>query len=189
MIKAFAVAASCFFVCVTGAFAGDAPLSVDAAKRFVASLESVKSLGEAREAEGKTKQLQFEMMPKAGEAFRPYSNSVAALKTQYPADYAKLRAAVKPHGFGAEEWGGVGDRVMVAYLARKMEKENPGAMAEMQSIDPSMLEMMPPEMKQQMLQAQAMMEAISAASPQDKKVVAQVEDDLEAYMNAEAAAQ
>lgn len=188
MFKKAAIAAGSLFLFVSGALAADAPLTVDSARRFVASLDSVKTLGEEFEAEGKTDTLEIDAMPKAGEPFQPYSKSVAALKQQYPGDYAKLNTAVKKHGFAAEEWGAVGDRVMVAYLARKMEKENPQAMAQMQAMDPSMLEMLPPEMKAQMAQAQAMMQTVAAASPADKKVVAEVEADLDAYMEKEAAA-
>lgn len=188
MFKTAAILAGSFFLFASGAAAADAPLTVDSAKRFVASLDSVKTLGEEFEAEGKTDTLEVDAIPKAGEPFQPYSKSVAALKKQYPQDYSKLNAAVHKHGFAAEEWGAVGDRVMVAYLARKMEKENPQAMAQMHAMDPSMLDMMPPEMKAQMMQAQAMMQTVAAASPEDKKIVAEVEADLDAYMEKEAAA-
>ena len=186
MFKKAAIAAGSFFLFLSGAVAEDAPLTEESASRFVDSLDTVKALGEALEAEGKTKELQFDSAPKAGEPFKPYSKSVVALKAKYPGDYAKLDAAVKKHGFGAEEWGAVGDRVMVAYLARKMETENPQAMAQMQHMDASMMDMLPPEMKAQMMQAQAMMQAVAAASPEDKKAVAKVEDKLDAYMDVEA---
>lgn len=188
MFKIAAIVAGSFFLFVSGAVAADAPLSVDAAKRFVASLESVKTFGEELEAKGEAEQLLFDAKPKAGEAFKPYSKSVAGLKAKYPAEYSKLQSAVKPHGFGAEEWGAVGDRVIIAYLARKMDKENPDAMAQMQAMDPSMLDMMPPEIKTQIEQARAMMETVAAAPPADKKIVAEVEDDLDAFMEKEAAA-
>jgi len=76
--------------------------------------------------------------------------------------------------------------VMIAYLALKMEKENPGVMAQMEAIDPEMLKMMPPEMKAQMEQAKMMMATVAAASPEDKKAVAEVEGELDAYMESQA---
>ena len=185
MFKKTAIIAGSFFLIISNALAADAPLTVDAAKRFVASLDAVKALGEQLEASGKTEQMQFDVQPKPGEEFRPYSKSVMAMKAKYPSDYAQLQKAVKSHGFGAEAWGVTGDRVMLAYMARKMEKENPGAMAQMHSMDASMLEMMPPEMKQQLAQAQAMMQTIAAAPPADKKVVAEVEAELDAFMDKE----
>lgn len=188
MLKKIALVAGSFLLFVSGAFAADGALTVDAAKRFVASLDSVKTLAEDFEESGKAEALQFDAMPKAGEPFKPYSKSIAALKDKYPADYSKLQSSVKPHGFNAEEWGAVGDRVMVAYLARKMEKENPDAMAQMAQMDPNMLNMMPPEMKAQVMQAKAMLEAVAAAPAEDKKAVAEVEDELDAFMEDEAAA-
>ncbi len=169
------------------AVSADAPLTVDTAKRFVASLESVESLGEEFVANGKSEKLLFDVKPKAGEQFTPYSKSVSALKAKYPADYSRLSAAVKPHGFSAEAWGDAGDRVMISYLAIKMEKENPQAIAQMQAMDPKMLEMLPPEMKEQLAQAQIMMQTVANAPEADKKVVAEVVDELDEYMDASAA--
>ena len=189
MFKTAAIAAGSFIFFITGVLAADAPLTVDTAKRFVASLDSVKTVGEEIYAQGIAEEVQLDLEPKAGEPFKPYTKSVIGLKAKYPAEYSKLQTAVKPHGFSPEEWGAVGDRVMVAYLARKMEKENPDALAQMQAMDPSMLEMMPPEIKAQIMQAKAMMDAVAAAPAEDKKVVAEIEDDLDAYMNEEAAAQ
>ncbi len=188
MLKHAAIIAGSFFLFISGAVAADAALTVDAAKRFVASLDSVKTLGDRLEAEGKAAEMQIEMQPKPGEPFEPYSKSVTVLKDKYPDEYGKLKSAVKAHGFSAEEWGATGDKVMIAYFARKMEKENPGAMAQMQAMDPAMLEQMPPQMKEQIMQAKAMMETISDVPPENKKVVAEIEDDLDAYMEAEQAA-
>ena len=48
------------------------------------------------------------------------------------------------------------------------------------------MDMMPPEMKAQMEQAMAMMETVADVSPEDKKAVAEVEDELDAYMEEQA---
>lgn len=175
--------AAVLFVFVGGVHAADPALTLDTAKRFVSSLKSVESLGEEFMTNGKADKLMVDVQPKANEDFRPYSKAVSALKVKYPADYSRLKNAVKPHGFSAENWGAAGDRVMVAYMALKMENENPQAMAQMQAMDPSMLAMLPPDMKQQFEQAQIMMETISNASDEDKKVVAEVADELDEYMD------
>lgn len=167
--------------------AADAPLTADTAKRFVASLPALESLGEEMEAEGKNEQLRFDTEPTVGEEFKPYSKAVMAMKTKYPSDYGRLNKAVKAHGFSAENWGAAGDRVMIAYMALKMEKENPGAAAQMQAMDPSMLDMMPPEMKAQFARAKLMMDTVAAASDEDKAAVAEVEDELDAYMDKQSA--
>lgn len=168
------------------AFAGEGALTADAAKRFVASLPSVESLGKKLEAEGRADEMRFDTQPKAGEEFKPFSNAVKALKMKYPSDYGELSSAVKPHGFNPEDWGVAGDHVMIAYLALKMEKENPGAMAQMEAMDPEMLKMMPPEVKAQIEQVKMMMKTVADASPEDKKAVAEVEDELDAYMESQA---
>lgn len=189
MLRTIAAAASAAIIMTVGALAADAPLTADTAKRFVASLEAVEQLGAELEAEGKTEQLQFDQQPKAGEAFKPYSKAMLALKEKYPGDYAKLRSAVKPHGFTVEDWGYAGDRVMVAYLALKMEEENPQALQQMQAMDKSMLDMLPPDMKAQFAQAMVMMETVQNAPAGDKEAVAAVKDDLDAYMERDAAQQ
>ncbi|GJL91103.1 hypothetical protein [Hyphococcus sp.] len=183
MIRTISMIAATVMVFTNIALAADAPLTVDTAKRFVSSLESVESLGEEFVTNGKADKLMIDVQPKANEKFKPYSNAVFALKEKYPSDYSRLNSAVKPHGFSAEEWGAAGDRVMIAYMALKMEKENPQAMTQMQAMDPSMMAMLPPDMKQQFEQAQIMMETISSASDEDKKIVAEVADDLDDYMD------
>ncbi|MEO1135741.1 MAG: hypothetical protein AAFW68_03895 [Pseudomonadota bacterium] len=188
MLKFIAAWASAAVILFASAFADDAPLTADSAKRFVESLAAVEALGDELEAQGKTEQLQIAQQPKAGEAFKPYSTAVIALKEKYPSDYAKLRSAVKPHGFGAEEWGAAGDKVMIAYLALKMEEEDPTALQQMKAMDKSMLDMLPPEMKTQFTQAMAMMETVQNASDSDKAAVATVKDDLDDYMENETSA-
>lgn len=166
----------------SAAFAGDTPLTEDQAKRFVASLAAVDSLGDELQAQGKIENLNVDAKPKAGEAFKPYSNAVTALSKTYPADHAKLVKAVKAHGFSANDWGLVGDRVMIAYMAVKMEEDDPQAMAMMEGMDASMLEMMPPEMRTQMEGAFAMMETVKNAPEADKQAIASVKPKLDAYM-------
>lgn len=181
MMRLFTIFISSLLFTVT-ALAGDAPLTEDQAKRFVASLSSVEALGDALEAEGKIENLQIDSQPKAGEAFKPYSSAVAALAEKYPGDHAKLAKAVKTHGFSAADWGAVGDRVMIAYLAVKMQEEDPQAMEMMDGMDASMMEMMPPEMRAQMESVFAMMETVKNAPADDKRTIAVVKDDLDAYM-------
>ena len=188
MLRSFVLAAVAALLPVVAAFADSAPLTEDQAKRFVASLSAVEALGDELEAEGKTDQLDIETAPKAGEPFKPYSAAIAALSEKYPADHARLASAVKPHGFSADDWGAVGDRVIVAYMALKMEEEDPRAMEMMEGMDASMIEMMPPEMRDQMEAAFAMMETVKNAPADDKRIVSTVKDDLDAYMENEGGA-
>ena len=50
-----------------------------------------------------------------------------------------------------------------------------------------MLDMMPPEMKAQFARAKLMMDTVAAASDEDKAAVAEVEDELDAYMDKQSA--
>ena len=109
-----------------GAFSAAAenkPLTVDQAKRFVATLPAVNALGADFEKEGKIEQLKIENKPVPGKDFVPYSNAVTILSEKHPADLKRLESSIKPQGFKAAEWGHVGDRVMIAYLALKMGRE------------------------------------------------------------------
>ncbi|WP_425410354.1 hypothetical protein [Hyphococcus sp.] len=186
MLKSCIAGVSALLFLASGALAADKPLTEDQAKRFVETLEAVEELGKEFETEGKMEEFRLATTPVAGEAFKPYSGAVASLKENHPGDHARLEKAVKPHGFSADEWAGVGDRIMVAYLAVKMEEENPQAMAQMASMDKSMLDMMPPDMQAQMAQALAMVETIKNATPEDKAAVASVREDLDAYMEKQA---
>ncbi len=164
------------------AAAGDNPLTEDQAKRFVETLPALDQFGKDLEAEGKTEQMSIDTQPKAGEEFKPYSTAVAVLEKRHPADHKRLANLVKPHGFSAGEWGDVGDRVMIAWMALKMQEEDPRTLQMMEGMDKSMLDMMPPELKAQMEAAFAMMETVKNAPEADKQAVASVKDDLDAYM-------
>lgn len=168
----------------TTAQAGDTQLTEDQAKRFVETLPALEKMSDELEANGKIEALQIESTPKAGEEFKPYSKAVAVLKKAHPSEHARLEKITKPHGFTAEEWGNVGDRVMIAYMALRMEEEDPRSIQMMEQMDHSMIEMMPPEMKAQMEGVFAMMETIKNAPEADRKVVTSVKPELDAYMEA-----
>ncbi len=172
---------------VTGAYAAEnKPLTEDQAKRFVATLAAVDALGDSLEAEGKIDNLRIEQRPKAGEPFLPYSNAVNVLKEKYPSDHAKLADAVKEQGFSTADWGHVGDRVMVAYLAVRMEEDDPDSMEMMSGMDRSMLDMVPAEMRAQLEGTFAMMDTVKNAPEADKNAIATVKDDLDKFMEEDA---
>lgn len=171
------------FAVAGAASAADPALTAADAKRFVETLDAVDALAEKLRSDGTTDQLSIETRPKAGESFKPYSGAVAALKAKFPAEHARLAAAVKPQGFNPAQWGDVGDRVIIAYLALRMQEESPQGMAAMNNMDPSMLAMMPPEVKAQFEAARVMMETVASAPAADRAAVATVRADLDAYMN------
>ena len=179
-LSAFVCAVALF---LTNAAAGDAPLTEEQAKRFVATLPVLDDFGETLEAEDKISQLMIDSKPKAGEPFKPYSRAVTALSEAYPADHARLAKALKPHGFTTQEWGVVGDRIMIAYLALAMAEQDPETLAMMEGMDASMLDMVPPEMRAQLEQTFAMMETVKNAPQADKDVVATVKASLDDYVS------
>lgn len=185
MLKTFFAALAFVFVSAGAVFAGDAPLTEDQAKRFVKTLPALDALKLEMDSEGKSDRMKVATHPKAGEPFQPYTNAVAALKKDFPADHARLSKAVKPFGFSAQEWGVVGDRVMIAHMANKMEAEDPRTMAMMENMDQSMIDMMPPEMKARLEATFAMMETVKNAPAEDREVVATVGDELDEYMENE----
>lgn len=170
------------------AFAGAAvaleasPLTDDEVTRFIASLEAANAFGDQLEAEGKTDALEVAMAPQAGEAFKPYSNAVAAMKTKYPVDYAKLGAFVAPHGFSADNWAATGDRVITAYFAVEMQRENPGAAAQMAAMDPSLLAMLPDAHRAEVEAMRALIATVATVPEADRAVIEPHMDALDAAM-------
>ena len=185
MIKIFFTAFAFFFVNSAAALAGDAPLTEDQAQRFVKTLPALEELKKQMEDEGTSEKIQIATQPKAGEEFKPYSKAVATLKKDFPADHARLAKAVKPFGFSAKQWGDIGDRVIIAHLANKLQEDDPRTMQMMEGLDQSMIDMMPPEMRDRLAGTFAMMETVKNAPAEDRKVVKTVGDELDEYMETE----
>ena len=137
------------------------------AGRFIATLDEVMALGKELEK----KELDVKPQPVLGERFQPYKNAVAALKAEQPANYKKLDGIVSKQGFSPEAWGETGDKVMIAYIAAKLDQESPGAMKEMENMDPAMLDMMPPQMQGQMKMVMAMVQTVKDTPAEDKKAI------------------
>ncbi len=185
MIKTIVAAFAVFLFTFGAASAGDAPLTEDQAKRFVKTLPALDELKKEMDDEGKSEHMRIATQPKAGEPFKPYSNAVAALKKDFPADHARLANAVRPYGFSAKQWGDIGDRLIIAHLANKMQKEDPRTMTMMENMDRSMIDMMPPEMQARLANTFAMMETVKNAPAEDREVAEKVSDELDAYMETE----
>ena len=163
------------------------PLTEDQAKRFVETLPALDAMGKELEESGRFEALNARTKPEAGKPFKPYSNAVVALKEEYPAEHARLGTLVGKHGFKAEEWGAIGDRVMVAYFAERMERENPGAMKQMEAMDASMLEMMPAHVQDQMGAVMSLITAVKNSPAEDRKAIKAVAADLDKFMDEQSA--
>jgi hypothetical protein len=137
------------------------------AGRFIATLDEVTALGKELEKN----ELNVKPQPMLGERFQPFKNAVVALKAEQPANYKKLDGIVSKQGFTPEAWGETGDKVMVAYIAAKLDKESPGAMKEMENMDPAMLDMMPAQVRDQMKTVMAMVQTVKDTPAEDKKAI------------------
>jgi len=73
--------------------------------------------------------------------------------------------------------------LIIAYMAVKMEEENPGAVAQMKAMDKSMLEMLPQAQRDQFASAIAMAETVENAPAADKEIAKKVGPEMEKYMN------
>jgi len=152
-----------------------AALDQAAIEAYVSSLEPVKALGERLQAEGRQNFLEREVLPRSGEPFDPHRRGVAALQRDSVDDYRELTRIVQQHGFtSAESWALTGDRVVLAYGALKAEAESPEVLqmaAQMKEMDPAMLQLLPPDVRQQMDQALAIARAVSAVPREDRERV------------------
>jgi hypothetical protein len=146
-----------------------------AIEAYIDSLGPVRQLGEKLQAEGKQSFLEREITPRNGELFDPHTRGVKALQRESTADYSELGRIVRQYGFtSAESWALTGDRVVLAYGAIKAEAESPEILQlaqQMQGMDPQMLQLMPPEMRQQMEQAVSIARTLAQVPAADKQSV------------------
>ena len=172
-----------FALLAASAFAADQkPLTEDDVRRFAATLPALHAFADELDKEGKKDRLDIDSKPKPDEEFKPYSKVVKALKAEHPADYAKLGSLVRPHGFSADEWGVYGDRIIVAWLALSLAEEDPRTLEMMDGMDKSMIDMLPPEMKDRLASTFVMMDTVKNAPEADKKAVAPVKPELDELM-------
>jgi len=164
---------SFLFLCLLLPLQGQASvLSQTSIEAYIQSLGPVRKLGEKLQAEGKQSFLEREITPRNGELFDPHTRGVKALQRESGKDYAELSRLVRQHGFtSAESWALTGDRVVLAYGAVKAEAESPEILRlaqQMQGMDPQMLQLVPPEMRQQMEQAVSIARSLALVPAEDK---------------------
>ncbi|RAU19583.1 hypothetical protein DN062_00400 [Nitrincola tibetensis] len=148
------------------------PQSIDA---YLNSLPKVEALGRKLENEGKGDAWLKEVTPEIGQNFNPHQQGVTLLSQEEPDAYQELTQIIRQHNFtSAERWAEVGDRIILAYGALKAESESPemfAMAAEFDSVNPQMLQMLPPEIRQQVEQAMQIVRAFAQVSDSDKQQV------------------
>ena len=150
-------------------------LTTQEAQRFVDAMPAVQELG-AQYQDSFDRDLQ----PEKGEPFAPYSQGAAQLKADDAAAYRALSDVVADHGFDTvDQWAGVGDQVMAAYLALKTGDRR-AELTEMRArLTPDMLSRLPAGMQRQMETAMAMLETVEQVPDAHIDAVRPVAGDLD----------
>ena len=163
------------------AFAADlSPLTTADIQKFIATAPEAEALFNDLEDNGFNPDWEGQMMPKSGEDFRPFGKTTELLKTERPSDYASLTGIVKPKGFDdTPHWARIGDASILAYIAIKMEREDPQALAMASQLTPEMMAMIPPAQQAQLQGAMAIIEAIQGVPAADKAAMEPVYEDFE----------
>jgi len=185
MKKALVLSLALIALVTAPAFAA-VSLSAKQVESFIASMGSVDTLADEMAKEGKQEALQANMQAMTNEGFLPYTSSIKVLKDKFGGDYEKLGGIVKKHGFSSqEEWAGIGDAVMLSYMALKAEESNPNYAAASAQMTPEMMANLPPETRAQVEQGMKMMNAIKAAPAEHKSVVKPFIPNIEQWINAQ----
>lgn len=115
--------------------------------------------------------------------------AAAAALMEGHAAAGRIREVVGRHGFsGIMAWAQAGDRIIRAYLANKMDEENPEMAAQMkQAMEEIEKSSMPAEqkeaMKQMVIASQKAMAAYASAPPADREAVKEHMKELEDTLN------
>ena len=160
----------------------EAPLTDAEVRGFVESLRAIESLAAREEAGGLGLQNAEDASPL----------SAAVQEMQARGQIKAFEAVMRRHGFAdAAHWSRVGDRVYRAYFALAIQREAPGAEAEMRQAlaeaerDPSLSAADKQAMREMMASAAAGLRLTLQASEADKAAVAQHMDLLERDLRTE----
>jgi hypothetical protein len=153
--------------------------------QFVSAIQDVENFSDTLKKEGKDKALEADASKvDQKKGFAPYANGVESLKTKFPDDYKKLGDIVKSHGFANQEnWADTSDSVMHAYMALKIQEQNPDAFKQLKAMTPEEKAKMPPEAQQQIERAMAMMKIVESAPEADKTAVKKHMTDIDAWLD------
>jgi len=124
-----AVAADVVHIADPANAAVGAPLESDDVKRWIGSLDALRSWGEANEGRFDRNLFKAEaprmnpMNPLSMDALQkmrsPFSGAIAAARVAGVQD--ELVGLLAPHGFTIDDWGNTGDRIIRAFVASQMQ--------------------------------------------------------------------
>ena len=119
--------------------------------------------------------LREELQPRQGEAFRPHARGLEILQSQQPDQFQALdRLAQGGRFVNAQSWAWVGDRVLLGYAALKAEAAYPQILElarSMQTMDPALQAMMPPQFQARVAQIGVMAQEVARVPENDKAVL------------------
>jgi hypothetical protein len=187
-----AAVASLLFSVPLASPARAAALNPAQVEKFMGTLPDLKALSDEMQQAGKGDALDEAAAPHPGQigGFEPYTNSLKALKSKFPADYRKLGDLVHQHGFmSQDDWADTGNRVMLAYMALKLEAQPPETLKAMQDLPVGTLNKMPPEARAQFEQSRALMQAAQKVSSADKDAMRPYVAQFDEWANQAAAEQ
>ncbi len=119
--------------------------------------------------------LRAQLQPRQGEPFRPHARGIEILQRQQPEPYGKLDQLARSVRFvNAGSWAWVGDRVLLGYAALKAEAAYPQILElarSMQTMDPALQAMMPPEFQARVAQIGVLAQEVAKVSAADKAVI------------------
>ncbi|GGC04784.1 hypothetical protein GCM10011352_33680 [Marinobacterium zhoushanense] len=149
-----------------------APARIEA---YIASLSTVRELGDQLKAEGKQDLLARQIMPRAGEPFDPHQRAVQTLRRNEPDYYTRLESNVLRQGFtSADSWARTGDQIVLAYGAVKVSAESPQMLALAARSGPEqeiLLQTLPEPQQGQLRQALVVAKALARVPEADKRAV------------------
>ncbi len=168
------VAVALGLLCLLGTQARAQDLSSQQAQAYVALMPQLKNFANQLDP-ALGQRLRQELQPVSGEAFRPHARGLDILQREQPAQYQVLDQLARSGRFvDAKSWSWVGDRVLIGYAALKAEAAYPQILElarSMQTMDPALQAMMPPQFQTRVAQIGVMAQEVARVSETDKAVL------------------
>ncbi|UTW13925.1 hypothetical protein [Marinobacterium rhizophilum] len=171
-------------LCLLGTPAQAQDLSSQQAQAYVALMPQLRAFADQLDP-ALGQRLRRELQPVTGEAFRPHARGLDILQREQPAQYRALDQLARSGRFvDATSWSWVGDRVLLGYAALKAEAAYPQILElarSMQTMDPALQAMMPPQFQTRVAQIGVMAQEVARVSEADKAVLRPLLVQLDAH--------
>ncbi len=178
------LAVSVFAINVFSIEARAEKLSGEDVTKFVKALPDIQTFTEKLQKEGKDKVLNVAVQPTPGDKnYSPYVKGTEVMKEKLPGEYKELGDIAGKHGFKSQEdWAKAGDSVMLAYMAVKLDAENPGALKNIKAIPEDQKAKMDAPMRARLEQTVTMLEIFTSAPESDRAAVKPHMKEIDAWL-------